>query len=110
MIRRYRRRPADVDAIQNDGTDNRAMAIAAWVRAAGGMATAMPIGTVDEDKQHAYVHVENPRSQKIAAPGFWVVKNEESKIFYVVSPNDFIHLYDPIDMNPSLFHGEEPTA
>lgn len=104
MIRKYRRRTVDVLAIQNDGTDQRAMAIAAWVRAGGGMATAMPIGTVDEDPSHAYVHVVNDRAQKIAAPDFWVIKTPANK-FHVVNDKDFHYLYYGLDDIP-----DEPTA
>lgn len=104
MIRRYRRRVVDVTAIQNDGTDNKASIIAAWVRAHGGDATAMLTGTVEEHPDKAYVFVENERSQKIAAPSYWVVRLPSGN-FHVISDRDFRYLYYEIDEVP-----EEPPS
>ena len=106
MIKKFRRRTVDVQAMQNDGTDDCAEVIAAWVRGHGGTSMPMLTGTVLEDPEHAFVFVANSRDQKIAAPGYWVVNTPDNK-FYVVSNRDFRYLYEDL---PDDVQGQEPVS
>jgi len=96
-MRKFRRKPVDVEALQHDGTLERAKMLVEWVTSNGGNAAVMDSNEADYlEPPVYYVKLVNSKALTIVPPGFWIDRVPTGH-FYVVTDDDFKHLYDPVD-------------
>lgn len=94
---RFKRRNSQIEALQNDGTDQRAIELEAWVHSHGGHADAVLKGTLDYSQNAAFLRIlYSARPQNLVGPGAWVVMVEPGE-FYAVTNNEFQILYEEVN-------------
>jgi hypothetical protein len=89
---RYRKKPVVIEAIQWDGTIERAAEILAWVEGHGGSGNYH--GTASGPTPH--IAIETLEGAMAATEGWWVIRGVEGE-FYPCKPSVFEATYEPAD-------------
>ena len=87
---RYTKRPVTIDAMQHDGTERSATAIAAWIDSFGGI-----VEVVDaEPDEENFVLIGKPRRTMLACTSDWVIREVEGD-FRLCTNSIFEKTYEP---------------
>lgn len=107
-----KRKQTLVEAFQNDGTDERAAVIAAWINLRGGKATAFPKNTYDVGGAHflpyAIVRLDaEDILTRVIGPSFWVIDMGDGR-FVGVPDSVMVIAYEVVDITKEQEVEEPP--
>ncbi|MFE5332919.1 hypothetical protein ACFRCG_41705 [Embleya sp. NPDC056575] len=96
-VRRFRRGPVTVDAVQvaGDDTGNTARAIATWCDGA-------PAGTWDQPRIHVWEHPDGPDDAMTARVGMWITREPDGR-YRVHRDAEFRATHEEVDMTEPTY-------
>jgi hypothetical protein len=95
-LRRFRRKPVEVEAMQWDGTDTGATPIIDWILTSGGTAKfycSHDMGCPGTHEGHT-ISIRQDHGHMYAYPGWWIIR--EGNRFHTLRADHFAETYHPV--------------